>query len=1019
MEVHDEVDPTEVEEAQANAVNRAILASIERLNNNMVRMNEFMFNGDQNDENTDHEGSYVDEEETIIDDTSIVSIQHDLDRIAGSNAAQTNSGDGEVGDILANYSSQLDLDMEQKAPKVNEEIAAVAEKLRLHRVSPDQCKALIKRHCTPENVKVRLPKCENSIWTQLPTRSRANDAKLQATQQILLAAINCLLEVTSKLANTKAPKDMVTPALDGLTLAMTANFELNLRRRDAIRPYFKPEFAKALCGSTNPADEYLFGGDTAKRVKEIAELQKSKICKGSSTSRGRNRFTPYWRGSRRGRGKQGGRNYTYQQADNNKKQSKTTNNWYVDSSNFLDMVNAQPPFVAGRTRQCVSEWVKLTTDPEILDIIMHCHIEFIEDPCLFSMHGQRNFDSHQTSIINDEVLKLVDLGVISPASHEQGECLSPIFVTPKRDGSFRLIFNFKNCNQAVQFRHFKMDTLNSVINIISPQAYFASLDLKHAYYTIPIAIEQRKYLKFLWSGILYEFNALPMGLTSSPRLFTKVMKPPLAYLRQKGCTISGYIDDFFIQGNDMQDCYSNLEETVRLFLRLGFYVHPEKSVFTPSQSLTFLGFNLNSVSMTVTLTQEKKEQLISLCTEALTGKIFPIRFVAKVIGKIVSALPGVEFGKLHYRNLERDKIRALSANNGDYNAIMQLSEGAKKELNWWCSNVMHVSRRIKHPPHSYSFQTDASDSGWGIASSTDESLQSHGIWSQEQRSLHINVRELYVVFICLTIFCKDMHGIHVRFELDNTTAVSYVNEMGGCKSVACNAVAIKIWNWCIDRDLWISAVYLPGTMNVEADALSRRRYSDHEWMLNKSIFCKLCKIFPDLTIDLFASVLNHQLPRYASWRPDPKAVFADAFSKSWEGEKFYAFPPFSLIPRCLDKVISDRAEGLIVVPAWPTQTWYTRILQMLISQPVVMVWSKDTHLLVHPAGPKTHSMQGRLKLMACLVSGNTTKCRAFHNTLPMYSSAHGDQPLRSSTQFILKNGLNSVVQGKLLHFLQI
>ena len=116
------------------------------------------------------------------------------------------------------------------------------------------------------------------------------------------------------------------------------------------------------------------------------------------------------------------------------------------------------------------------------------------------------------------------------------------------------------------YRYFKMDTLNSVIRMISPGAYYASLDLKHAYYTNPVALEHRKVLKFLWFGNLYEFNALPMGLSSSPRIFTKVTTPPLAYLRQKGCTVSRYIDDFFIQGNDSRECYSSLEEAVLLFL---------------------------------------------------------------------------------------------------------------------------------------------------------------------------------------------------------------------------------------------------------------------------------------------------------------------------------------------------------------------------------------------------------------------------------------------------------------------
>ena len=67
-------------------------------------------------------------------------------------------------------------------------------------------------------------------------------------------------------------------------------------------------------------------------------------------------------------------------------------------------------------------------------------------------------------------------------------------------------------------------------------------------------------------------------------------------------------------------------------------------------------------------------------------------------------------------------------------------------------------------------------------------------------------------------------------------------------------------------------MHIPGTMNVKADALSRRHYFDHEWMLNNDMFSRLCKIFPGLTIDLFTSILNHRLPRYVSWGPDSQAV---------------------------------------------------------------------------------------------------------------------------------------------------
>ena len=120
-------------------------------------------------------------------------------------------------------------------------------------------------------------------------------------------------------------------------------------------------------------------------------------------------------------------------------------------------------------------------DPEVLDFVQHCHVEFTHNPCKYSTYGQRHFNSQQQLVIDSEVGKLLQLGVISQSVHELEECLSPIFVVPKHDGSDRLIFNFKSCNGAVLFRHFKTDNLSTVINLIRPGVSLASLDLKHAY----------------------------------------------------------------------------------------------------------------------------------------------------------------------------------------------------------------------------------------------------------------------------------------------------------------------------------------------------------------------------------------------------------------------------------------------------------------------------------------------------------------------------------------------------------
>ena len=74
---------------------------------------------------------------------------------------------------------------------------------------------------------------------------------------------------------------------------MTANYELNLRRREAIKLQFRSEFAKALCSSDNPAEEFLFGGDTSKRVKEVAEVNKNKVHMKPRPKNMRGRGSPY------------------------------------------------------------------------------------------------------------------------------------------------------------------------------------------------------------------------------------------------------------------------------------------------------------------------------------------------------------------------------------------------------------------------------------------------------------------------------------------------------------------------------------------------------------------------------------------------------------------------------------------------------------------------------------------------------------------------------------------------------
>ena len=134
---------------------------------------------------------------------------------------------------IVDYDSQLDLNIDTKGPKINDKVDGVVNKLCLQRISQDQSEAMIKHHSTPQNVNLKLLKCEPSIWDEIPGKTRVNDIKCQSTQALLIASVNCQLEVAETLVKTKVEKQVIATCLGGITLAMASNYEWNLRRRDA------------------------------------------------------------------------------------------------------------------------------------------------------------------------------------------------------------------------------------------------------------------------------------------------------------------------------------------------------------------------------------------------------------------------------------------------------------------------------------------------------------------------------------------------------------------------------------------------------------------------------------------------------------------------------------------------------------------------------------------------------------------------------------------------------------------
>lgn len=166
-------------------------------------------------------------------------------------------------------------------------------------------------------------------------------------------------------------------------------------------------------------------------------------------------------------------------------------------------------FKAGRLGQYKNEWKKLTSDKLILSWLKGYKIPFVSEVVQIQPPKETVWSTSEIQIISKELDRLLALGFIRQGKPAAGQFLSSIFVVPKSDGSFRLILNIKKLNCFLRTEHFKLEDEKAVRRIICPDDYLSTLDLKDAYHLIPVDEDDRKFLRFRFLGVIYEYTCMP------------------------------------------------------------------------------------------------------------------------------------------------------------------------------------------------------------------------------------------------------------------------------------------------------------------------------------------------------------------------------------------------------------------------------------------------------------------------------------------------------------------------------
>lgn len=159
--------------------------------------------------------------------------------------------------------------------------------------------------------------------------------------------------------------------------------------------------------------------------------------------------------------------------------------------------------------------------------------------------------------VDQELDRLEAAGIIR--SVPTSEWAAPIVVVPKKDGQIRLCGDYKvTCNSQIDVEQYPLPHPQDLFATLAGGQKFTKLDLRQAYFQLPLEESSRKYVTINTHRGLYEYTRLPFGVSSAPALFQKTMDTILQGLPGVTC----YIDDILVTGANDQEHLHNLEQVL-------------------------------------------------------------------------------------------------------------------------------------------------------------------------------------------------------------------------------------------------------------------------------------------------------------------------------------------------------------------------------------------------------------------------------------------------------------------------
>ena len=177
--------------------------------------------------------------------------------------------------------------------------------------------------------------------------------------------------------------------------------------------------------------------------------------------------------------------------------------------------------VGGQLSLFAKKWGEVCEDSHALEAVRHgVSLSFQDRPPLLPepVFSVRSDKRHEEILFHvEEMLRVCSSSVSWLLQH--------MFLVPKKNGEMRTIINLKSLNNAVEKGKFKMETQRAIRRALQQGDWVTSIGLKDANFHIPIKPAFRKFLRFTVGKEVFQFKALPFGLTSAPERHQSPLVP--------------------------------------------------------------------------------------------------------------------------------------------------------------------------------------------------------------------------------------------------------------------------------------------------------------------------------------------------------------------------------------------------------------------------------------------------------------------------------------------------------------